>query len=634
MVCAKTASPLNQSNQATFEEVLQDIDRDLLRFDGVALPTKNSNIAITASETSDNLRPEIQMGPGSKSPLSQPMKPTPLNDLTNMDLEARQSQAHAEGKWLRVTRSAHSFIDQPLNVSLGKRSPVNSENISTNTKHRAILAWNSSSGPATMPLIARKIKKCGVMLTDWSQHSFGCIRKSIESIGKMLSKAEEDVAMGLKDYDEVYKLKSELNGLLDKESLMWQQRARTLFLKCGDRNTSYFHSKASHRFRRNKILGLRNSTNAWCTDEKQVMDIATAYFRSLFATSQPSELSVVLEAVKPSVTQEMNAQLLMPFLKEEWRVGNGAAIGIYRDAWLPPPQSSKVISPLNSLDIDARVSVLIDHDRKCWNEGVIDNTFLPSDASRIKAIPLSLTNCDDCVFWPRNPNGIFSVKSGYKLLMESELDDFLTTSDQSMSKKVWKGIWSLRIPNRVKSLMWRAGLDSLPTRANLRKRRLINEDTCPHCNLNSESSLHALWSCPSLLPIWKVHFEWLIKDSWNCRSLLDVFQLCLESSDLLDLFAMISSLIWARRNQLRVGESAAPLDRICSMAVANLQEFRRASPPPLRSTPSVSPAKWTPPPLGWMKINFDGATFAEKAVYDSKMKHAKLDCILSGAGFI
>nr|POE55049.1 hypothetical protein CFP56_26633 [Quercus suber] len=76
-----------------------------------------------------------------------------------------------------------------------------------------------------MPLIAGKIKKCGVMLTDWSQHSFGCIRKSIESIGKMLSKAEEDVAMGLKDYDEVYKLKLELNGLLDKESLMWQQRA-------------------------------------------------------------------------------------------------------------------------------------------------------------------------------------------------------------------------------------------------------------------------------------------------------------------------------------------------------------------------------------------------------------------------
>nr|POE55048.1 putative ribonuclease h protein [Quercus suber] len=275
----------------------------------------------------------------------------------------------------------------------------------------------------------------------------------------------------------------------------------------------------------------------------------------------------------------------------QWRVGNGASIGIYRDAWLPPPQPSKVISPQNSLDTDARVSVLIDHDRKCWIEGVIDNIFLPSDASRIKAIPLSLANCDDCVFWPRNPNGTFSVKSGYKLLMESEWDDLPTTSDPSRSKKVWNGIWSLRIPNRVKSLMWRAGLDSLPTRTNLRKRRLITDDICPHCNLNSESSLHALWSCPSLLPIWKVHFDWLLKDSWNCRSLLDIFQLCHESSDLLDLFAMISSLIWARRNQLRVGESATPVDRICSMAVANLQEFRRASPPPLRTPPSVSPAK-------------------------------------------
>lgn len=61
-VCAKAASPLNQSNHVAFEEVLQDIDRDLLRFDGMALPSENSNISITASTSSDNLQPEQQVG--------------------------------------------------------------------------------------------------------------------------------------------------------------------------------------------------------------------------------------------------------------------------------------------------------------------------------------------------------------------------------------------------------------------------------------------------------------------------------------------------------------------------------------------------------------------------------------------
>ena len=107
-------------------------------------------------------------------------------------------------------------------------------------------------------------------------------------------------------------------------------------------------------------------------------------------------------------------------------------------------------------------------------------------------VPLCRGNYEDLLFWPRNPNGVYSVKLGYKLLMECDLEDCLTTSNLSLTKKIWNSIWSLRIPNRVKSLLWRAKLDSLPTRLNLRKRRLLNDDSCPHCNLDKESALHAL----------------------------------------------------------------------------------------------------------------------------------------------
>ena len=112
-------------------------------------------------------------------------------------------------------------------------------------------------------------------------------------------------------------LKAELNDLLDKESQMWQQRSRALFLKCGDRNMSFFHSKASHRFRRNRIIGLKNSDNLWCTEDNELKEIAHQYFSSLFTSSQPSEYSDIMDAVLPSVTEDMNTQLLRPFLKEE-----------------------------------------------------------------------------------------------------------------------------------------------------------------------------------------------------------------------------------------------------------------------------------------------------------------------------
>ena len=50
------------------------------------------------------------------------------------------------------------------------------------------------------------------------------------------------------------------------------------------------------------------------------------------------------------------------------------------------------------------------------------------------------------------------------------------------------------------------------------------------------------------------------------------------------------------------------------MAMGNLHEFQKASPPPLRSAPTVSPVNWSPPPPGWLKINFDGATFSSKVL--------------------
>ena len=94
--------------------------------------------------------------------------------------------------------------------------------------------------------------------------------------------------------------------------------------------------------------------------------------------------------------------------------------------------------------------------------------------------------------------------------------------------------------------------------------------SCPHCNIDKESSLHALWSCPCLTPIWKDHFDWLIKKALNCSSMLDIIQLCQEKNNLLELFAMTAALIWPRWNQFRAGEASVPIERICSMAVDNL----------------------------------------------------------------
>ena len=93
--------------------------------------------------------------------------------------------------------------------------------------------------------------------------------------------------------------------------------ATALFLNFGDKNTAYFHSKASQRFRKNRILGLRNSQNTWCTNKSQIIDIAVEYYQTLFSTSSPSEFSDILERIQPSVIEAMNEKLLRVFSREE-----------------------------------------------------------------------------------------------------------------------------------------------------------------------------------------------------------------------------------------------------------------------------------------------------------------------------
>lgn len=98
---------------------------------------------------------------------------------------------------------------------------------------------------------------------------------------------------------------------------MWQQRSRALFLKDGDSNTRFFHSRASHRFRRNRILGLKDNQDIWCTSDDKIAEIAVNFYKELFNSSQPMEVQAVLDAIEPIVTSDMNQALTKDFVREE-----------------------------------------------------------------------------------------------------------------------------------------------------------------------------------------------------------------------------------------------------------------------------------------------------------------------------
>ena len=80
-------------------------------------------------------------------------------------------------------------------------------------------------------------------------------------------------------------LESEINLLLDKGAQIWRQRSRILWTKDCNRNTKFFHNKASQRHLHNYITKLYDSTGRWCTRQTQVNDIILGFYRELFTSA-------------------------------------------------------------------------------------------------------------------------------------------------------------------------------------------------------------------------------------------------------------------------------------------------------------------------------------------------------------
>ena len=69
----------------------------------------------------------------------------------------------------------------------------------------------------------------------------------------------------------------ELNCWLDREDDMWRQRSMINWFQNGDRNTSFFHAKASSRQRKNFMNELLDDDGVWQVDEDKMAEIAIGY---------------------------------------------------------------------------------------------------------------------------------------------------------------------------------------------------------------------------------------------------------------------------------------------------------------------------------------------------------------------
>ena len=76
---------------------------------------------------------------------------------------------------------------------------------------------------------------------------------------------------------EIYEVRREINEMLVREEVMWKQRSKALWLKCGDKNTKFFHATASQRWKTNMIEGL-DDDGVWTDNQEDIERVILDYF--------------------------------------------------------------------------------------------------------------------------------------------------------------------------------------------------------------------------------------------------------------------------------------------------------------------------------------------------------------------
>jgi hypothetical protein len=167
-----------------------------------------------------------------------------------------------------------------------------------------------------------------------------------------------------------------------------------------------------------------------------------------------------------------------------------------------------------------------------WEIDTIRAFFHEDLAETILLVPISRLGGDDFVSWKHDKQGQYTVRSAYNLARTSSFFSEHTLagrgsgSDRSGKEKLWKYVWKIQDPNKMKIVLWRMIHDCLPTGHQLVTHHIPANDQCMFCG-QMEKVEHLFLLCPYARAVWDA-----VKETYYLRlyrrSIVSFKQWCFE----------------------------------------------------------------------------------------------------------
>jgi ribonuclease HI len=290
-----------------------------------------------------------------------------------------------------------------------------------------------------------------------------------------------------------------------------------------------------------------------------------------------------------------------------WKVGNGTKIKVMSEPWLRGHEEAWVSSPQTQGAYNITVNDLMVPNMKLWDKEKIESLFSADVAKNILEIPLFDMVEEDKLLWVDNLYGHYSVKSGYKLML-----DISGRMENLAQQEDWNCLWKIHAPPKAKHLLWRICRGCLPTRCRLQERHVNCPLSCPTCEQHEEDEWHLLFCCNNSVLASQAsgihhHIAAHIQQHGTAKEVIKA--ICKqEDSSVAGRFAMLVWIIWNNRNNI-VWNEASESGRNLGIkswhlweewnSVNQQQHSRRVMDQQQHSL------SWHKPPMGWQKCNVD-----------------------------
>ena len=203
------------------------------------------------------------------------------------------------------------------------------------------------------------------------------------------------------------------------------------------------------------------------------------------------------------------------------------------------------------------IADLLDPDTGWWNRVLVMQHFNHEDEEAILRVPLSRRVIQDSLFWTFTKSGDYTVRSEYQVARQLQKEGtWAECSNGVVGGSVWKVLWKLKVPNKIKVFGWRTCCNILPTRVNLVHKKIIQDNRCEVCKFEAETGIHAIWNCGAAQDVWSGCSSRLQKCTGEQGDFLQLMELLIDhlSTNELVLFLVQAWIIWNQRNGIIHGK--------------------------------------------------------------------------------